>query len=89
MFIYFTCSWFVGLAMILVARYFENIADFFALFLLTIINFFINSIFILFQAIMIYVFPENRKEFLISIVILFFNFPFVAFAWLLLIANSL
>lgn len=89
MLIYFTCSWFVGIVMILIARCVENIADIFALFLLTIINFFINSIFILFQAIMIYVFPENRKEFVISIFILFFNFPFIAVAWLLLISNSL
>lgn len=87
MLIYFSCSSVIGLIMFLMSYYSENSFDPIIFVLLIVVNAIINLIFILFQATMIYVFPENRQEFLKSIIILFFNFPFIVIYWILIILS--
>ncbi len=78
MLVYFNGSWILGLIMLFLMFYFNDDEFYTLIFIVfTSLNVIINFIFILFQTIMIYVFPENREEFFKSILILLFNFPFL------------
>jgi len=87
MFIYFICSWILGILMFVISICFDEFIDSLIFVFLNGFNAIVNLIFILFQATMIYVFPENRQEFLKSIIILFFNFPFIVIYWILIILS--
>lgn len=76
LFIYFKFCWIFGLVSCAIS-YWADDEVILLLILLVIFNGIVNSIFIVFQAIMIYFFPENRDGFLKTILVLMVNFPFV------------
>ncbi len=87
--IYCGCSWMLGLLMIVILFSFGD-DDFLLLFyFLNGFNAIVNFIFIVFFLIMIYIFPENRKGFINTVLKLLLNFPslliIVTLAYLLLI----
>lgn len=78
MFVYFIGSWILGLMITVITFSFGDDDLYSMIFVfLTGFNAIVNFIFILFQLIMISVFPENRADFSKSIVMLLFNFPFI------------
>jgi len=83
--IYFKYSWLFGVLGYVVSYWFDYEVKDFLLVFLFILNGIVNGIFILFQVIMIYFFPENREGFLKMILLLMVNFPFVIFYFLLII----
>lgn len=85
MLIYFICSWILGILMFLISICFNEFVDSLIFVFLTGFNAIINLIFIVFQIIMIYVFPENKSEFYKSILMLLINFPFIVIYWFLIV----
>lgn len=77
LFIYFKFCWIFGLVSCAISYWADDEVILLLLILLVIFNGIVNSIFIVFQAIMIYFFPENRDEFFKTILLLMVNFPFV------------
>jgi len=76
--IYFFASWILPVILIVSGLLANNEAYLYLLFFVTTINVFVNFLIIVFLGMMHYTFTENRKEFLHSLILLFFNFPFVA-----------
>ena len=77
--IYYIISWVLGLAFLIpvIAGLGEN-----AVLLLvstSFMNLFFNGLVLIFLTVLLYAFPENRIQFLHSIILLLFNFPFVMF----------
>ncbi|GEM_PF-1506767 len=82
-FIYFCVSWNIALvALLSVFAGFEDLAIWFLL-LGVGLNFFINILVIVQLIVLWSTFPENRKRFSNSIILLLFNVPFVAVAFFL------
>ena len=74
--IYFAISWLLGI-LILISSFYKN--DMFMLFwfFAAAFNAVINLIVLIFLSVLALVFTENKKEFVTSIILLTFNFPFI------------
>lgn len=82
--IYFTISWSIGL-MLLLANKMGWTEGLELLIFTTVMNFFISVIVQIFLVAMLLTFSENRIQFLHSLILLLFNFPFVLTFWCILI----
>lgn len=81
--IYFTSSWSLGLMLLLV--YSMGWSDGPELLIVTtIMNLFINVLVQTFLIVLLLTFPENRIQFLHSMLLLLFNFPFLLAFWCIL-----
>lgn len=90
LFIYFKISWICGLDACAISYWLDDDMKLFLLMFLVILNGIANAIFIVFQAIMICFFPENREMFLKTILLLTVNFPFImAYSFLICIIFNL
>ena len=73
--IYFAVSWLIGI-LIFCLFIFKILDDLFnVLMACTAINIVVNSFAILLLFVFYYIFPENRKQFKNSVIVLLFNFP--------------
>jgi hypothetical protein len=74
--IFFSINWIIGILVLITLKKLEFFCEEFAI-LIFIIQFIFNLISIIFLVILLLVFKENRIEFSRSILLLFFNFPFL------------
>lgn len=77
LFLYFKFSWICGLASCAISYWLDDDIKLFLLIFLVILNGIANAIFIVFQAVMLYFFSENKEEFIKTILLLMVNFPFI------------
>jgi len=85
--VYFGISWLIGIIIILLMIFETQDELALGLLFLSAFNLIINLFSILLLFVLYYVFPENKKEFKNSAVMLFFNFPILIMLYILLIYN--
>lgn len=81
--IYFIVSWIVGILCLLNIFFFQN-EILLCLYFLSFIGLLMNIVAIIFLIVLFLVFSENRYQFFLSIVLLLFNFPFVASLYIII-----
>ena len=82
--IYFIVSWIIGVFLLAItaAGWHDDFP--YLLVFAAFMNAIFNGLVIFFLMVLLFVFPENRTQFMHSLILLLFNFPFVMFYCLLL-----